>query len=191
MWGLWVGQACQGSAWLALSDPGRGQPMSLGPLGWSIMSSDYSSPSEDHPSVSNVSTQSLVGVSTYRMSTVHDIHPGYLQAYQLNPMAPPLDAPSAIMHKTTPDFMTDLCSCLLHDAYLSTHMGSAMDDSVRSHSIGWTYGSSPLSAFTCSHVHPQSDSGPVIVRPCYIDRSADIHPGTNVTQVTRPCSRYA
>jgi len=24
----------------ALSDPGRGQPMSLGPLGWSIMSSD-------------------------------------------------------------------------------------------------------------------------------------------------------
>src|SRR5882724_3815593 len=36
-------------------------------------------------------------------------------------------------------------------AYLSTHMTHSWTDSVQSHGIGWTYGSSPLAAHTCSH----------------------------------------
>src|SRR5882724_4078262 len=43
------------------------------------------SPSEDCPSVSNVSTQSLVGLLTYRMSHGHGIHLDTSQAYWPNP----------------------------------------------------------------------------------------------------------
>ena len=50
-------------------------------LGWT------GSPSEDHPSVSNVSTQSLVGLLMYRMNHGHNIHLDTSQDYQPNPMA--------------------------------------------------------------------------------------------------------
>src|SRR5882724_11813599 len=75
-------------------------------LGWT------GSPSEDHPSVSNVSTQSLVGLPTYRMSHCHDIHLDTSQACQLNPMADHHQMhPLKVMHNH-PDFMADLGSCL-------------------------------------------------------------------------------
>ena len=67
---------------------------------------------ESHPSVSNVSTQSLVGLLTYRMSHCHDIHLDTSQAYQLNPMADHHQMhPLQVMHDH-PDFMTDLRSGL-------------------------------------------------------------------------------
>src|SRR5882724_11011558 len=54
----------------ALLDPGRGQPMSLESLKWSIMSSD----GLVHPwNVSNLSTQSLVRLPKYRSSHHHTI----------------------------------------------------------------------------------------------------------------------
>src|SRR5882724_9246650 len=69
-------------------------------------------------------------------------------------------------------------------AYLSTHMTHSWTDSVQSHGIGWTYGSSPLAAHTCLHLlacilgwNPVN----VIIQPCYIYRSSDICPGTYTT----------
>src|SRR5882724_7835801 len=96
-----------------LSDPGWGQPMSLGPLGWSIMSLDgLVHPQKICPSVSNMSTQSLVGLPTYRTSHSHNIHLDTSQAYWLNPMADHHQMhPLKIMHDH-PDFMTDLGSHL-------------------------------------------------------------------------------
>src|SRR5882724_10481962 len=70
------------------------------------------SPSEDHPSVSNVSTQSLVGLLMYRMSHSHDIHLDTSQAYRPNLMADHHQMhPLQVMHDH-PDFITDLSSCL-------------------------------------------------------------------------------
>ena len=74
-------------------------------LGW------MGSPSEDHPSVSNVSTQSLVGLPIYRTSHGHDIHLDTSQDYQLNPMADHQMNPLQVMHNHL-DFMTDLSSHL-------------------------------------------------------------------------------
>src|SRR5882724_2321538 len=75
-------------------------------LGW------IGSPSEDHLSVSNVSTQSLVRLLTCRTSHHHNIHLGTSQAYSPNPMADHhWMHPLQVMHKH-PDFMTDLGSCL-------------------------------------------------------------------------------
>ena len=75
-------------------------------LGWT------GSPLEDHPSVSNMSTQSLVGLLMYRMSHGHDIHLDTSQDYWPNPMADHHRmCPLQVMHNH-PDFMTDLGSCL-------------------------------------------------------------------------------
>jgi len=75
-------------------------------LGWTI------SPSEDHPSISNVSTQSLVRLLMYKMSHHHDIHLGTSQAYWPNPMADHhWMHPLQVMHDHL-DFMTDLSSHL-------------------------------------------------------------------------------
>src|SRR5882724_2757268 len=75
-------------------------------LGWT------GSPSEDHPSLSNVSTQSLVGLPMYRMSNSHDIHLDTSQDYQSNPTADNHRMhPLQVIHNH-PDFMTDLGSCL-------------------------------------------------------------------------------
>src|SRR5882724_3833801 len=83
-----------------------------------------------------MSTQSLVRLPTYRMSHHHDIHTDTSQAYQLNPTADYHQMhPLQVMHDH-PDFMTDLSSHLY---------------SVWSHSISWTYGSSPLAA--CTRLH--------------------------------------
>src|SRR5882724_6965368 len=70
------------------------------------------SPLEDHPSVSNMSTQSLVGLLTYRTSHSHDIHLVTSQAYQPNPTADHHRMHSLqVMHDHL-DFMTDLSSNL-------------------------------------------------------------------------------
>ena len=75
-------------------------------LGWT------GSPSEHHPSVSNVSTQSLVGLPMYRTSHGHDIHLDTSQDYRPNPMADHHRMhPLQVMHNH-PDFMTDLGSRL-------------------------------------------------------------------------------
>src|SRR5882724_1632756 len=75
-------------------------------LGWT------GSPLEDHPSVSNVSTQSLVGLPTYRISHGHDIHLDTSQDYWPSPMADHHRMhPLQVMHNH-PNFMTDLSSHL-------------------------------------------------------------------------------
>src|SRR5882724_6001083 len=70
------------------------------------------SPSEDHTSVSNVSTQSLVGLPMYRMSHHHDIHPDTSQVYRPNPTADHHQMHRLQVMHNHPDFMTDLSSCL-------------------------------------------------------------------------------
>src|SRR5882724_4938643 len=70
------------------------------------------SPLEVHPSISNMSTQSLVRLLTYRMSHCHDIHLGTSQAYQPNPTADHHQMHPLWVMYHHPDFMTDLSSCL-------------------------------------------------------------------------------
>ena len=70
------------------------------------------SPLEDHPSVSNVSTQSIVGLLMYRMSHSHDIHLDTSQDYRPNPTADHHRMhPLQVMHNH-PDFITDFGSRL-------------------------------------------------------------------------------
>ena len=100
-------------AWLCLIRPmyrldytTRTSQMEHHVLSWTGLSS------EDHTSVSNVSTQSLVRLPMYRMSHHHNIHPDASQAYWPNPMADYHRIhPLQVMHDH-PDFMTDLGSCL-------------------------------------------------------------------------------
>src|SRR5882724_6148246 len=95
-----------------LSDPGRGQPTSLGPLRWSMMSSDGLVHPQKIVQVYLMCPQSLVGLPMYRMSHHHDIYPDTSQDYQLNPMADHHRMhPLQVMHNH-PDFMTDLGSRL-------------------------------------------------------------------------------
>ena len=74
-------------------------------LGWT------GSPLEYHPSVSNMSTQSLVGLLTYRMSHGHDIHLETSQVYRPNPTADHHQIhPLQVMHNH-PDFIDSrLCT---------------------------------------------------------------------------------
>src|SRR5882724_12621484 len=83
-----------------LSDPGRGQPTSLGPLIWSTMSSD----GLVHP-------QKIIQVYLMCLHS-HDIHLDTSKDYQLNHMADHHRMhPLQVMHNH-PDFMTDLGSHL-------------------------------------------------------------------------------
>jgi len=70
------------------------------------------SPSEDHLSVSNVTTQSLAGLLMYRTSHHNDIHLDTSQAYWLNPTAGHHRMHLLQVMHDHPDFMTDLGSCL-------------------------------------------------------------------------------
>ena len=138
-----------------------------------------------------MSTQSLVGVSTYRMSHSHDIHLDTSQAYQLNPMAPPLDAPLQVMHDHL-DFMTDLGShlCTQWPPSVLVHI-SLMDIwcPVPYHWLNlWQLTISSSYSLACIL---RWTLVPVIIRPCYINRSSDIHPGTYVTQSLDLAVRYA
>ena len=79
------------------------------------------SPSEDHPSVSNVSKQSLVRLPTYRMSHHHDIHLDTSQVYWPNPTADHHQMhPLQIMHDH-PEFIRPQQPSVYMMAYLSTH----------------------------------------------------------------------
>src|SRR5882724_6115330 len=100
-----------------------------------------------------MSTQSLVRLPKYRLSHCHNIHPSTSYAYRLNPMT---DHPW--MHSADHAWPPGPCSrpqqpsvymmaCLPWYSQVS----HSWTDSVKSHSISWTHGSSPLAAHTCSH----------------------------------------
>src|SRR5882724_4650790 len=86
-------------------------------LGWT------GSPSEDHLSVSNMSTQSLVGLPIYRMSNGHDIHLDTSQDYWLNPMADHHQMHPLQVHAQPPGlYDRPQQPSVYMTAYLSIHM---------------------------------------------------------------------
>src|SRR5882724_8820207 len=150
------------------------------------------SPSEDHPSVSNVSTQSLVGLQTYRTSHGHDIHLDTSQDYQPNPMADHYWMhPLQVMHNH-PDFMTDLGSCLCTRQPTSLFVCISLMDRqcpVPQHRLDlWQLTIS--SSHSLAHILGWT-LVPVIIRPCYINWSSNICPGTYATRSLDLAVQYA
>jgi len=166
----------------ALSDPGRGQPMSLGPLIWSINVFRWiGTLSEDRLSVSNISTQSTVWTTDVQDSPIMTstwVPPG-LSAEPYG--RPPSMHPLQVMHNHLEFIDRPWQPSVYMMAYQYSYASHSWTDSVWSHRIGSTYGSSPLAA--CTHLHNILGWTlvPVITQPCYINRSSNIHPGTYMT----------
>jgi len=117
---------------------------------------------KDHPSVSNMSTQSLVGLPDYDEHG-HDIH---LDTSRIiaNPMQITIQMhPSAGIAQPPGLYDRPRQAVCVHDglpqySYVLTH-----GQTVSGHRIGWTYSSSPLAA-RLARLHPQLDSGPCLIR---------------------------
>jgi len=107
-----------------------------------------------------MSTQSLVGLPKYRLSQLYDMLQARSYSHLLNPMTDHLQTHSA-EHAQHPDSIADLKASVYMTALWYSYTSSLMTDSVKSHSIGWTYCSSPLAA--CTHSHASS----VRLRPCH------------------------